>query len=356
MKRKTNNIIVASFALTVLVLSGCAPEAPVQRDWEQYGNQLLQQLSSSTVLPEYEPSLNHYPERRELRLPLSDIRIGFTNFMQVGKCDLQELIAWRNSGAGRIMAESQVLLYEHQFFVKLEECLKQRETWLAGQDKFIARMQEVREIKQQELPVAFWNATFASREFRTLFFLTNKPLPLFENPVRRQRVNDAILFLQDVGERLGDASLQLQSRPFEKRYYELQKDEYGGQLLRSMDILTFYLNALNAEMQLKLSQTKSDSLHVASGVSTLYSRFTSELLPYAERVHQEAEQLLGNVNQLMQRQESLLPDSFATFYKTYLDLQTPTSLWNRYDRALQTHKRLWEAILNPAVSMPQEPA
>ena len=344
MKRKTNNITFAIFALVFLVFSGCSRETPIQRDWEQYGTTLLQLISPATFLPDYESSLQRYPERRTLRLPMSDIRIGFTHFMQVGKCDLQELIAWRNSGAGRLMAHSQIMLYEHQFFVKLTECLQQSDAWLMGQDKFTERMQEVYEIKQKELPIVFWNATFASREFHSLFFLTGKTLPPFEQPLRKQRVNDALLYLKSVGENLGQPSLSLESRSLEKRYYELQKQAYGGQLLRSMDILTFYLQNLNSAMQKRIENPQEQTV-TQSQLLNLFEQFNSQLYPYAERVRTESSRLLGNVNQLMQSQQELIPETFSDYYHTFLDMQDPQGLWKRFHTELHRHQHLWQELI-----------
>ncbi|MEZ4763154.1 MAG: DUF3080 family protein [Calditrichia bacterium] len=63
-----------------------------------------------------------YPRHRDLFIPIDEVRISLLDF-SLDDCDLQILVAERNNAMGKVMSSPQILVYEHQFLVKLHACL-----------------------------------------------------------------------------------------------------------------------------------------------------------------------------------------------------------------------------------------
>ena len=77
-------------------------------------------------------------------------------------------MAERNSGLGKVMPPSQQLLYEHRLLAGARVCV---DTLLATGEApdLLARLRDVVQIKERDMPRAYWNATFASSEFAKHF-------------------------------------------------------------------------------------------------------------------------------------------------------------------------------------------
>ncbi|MDX1529503.1 MAG: DUF3080 family protein, partial [Gammaproteobacteria bacterium] len=75
----------------------------------------------------YRAALLAYPERRDRRLPLADVRIGMLDFLVLIQCGLQEIVGERNSALGKVMPVSQQLIYEHRLLVSARECRRELE-------------------------------------------------------------------------------------------------------------------------------------------------------------------------------------------------------------------------------------
>jgi hypothetical protein len=106
------------------------------------------------------------PRLRELRQPLTEASINLLDFLSLGSCELQGVIAERNSSLGRLATPTTRLVHELEFLDLADDCvaaLPEEEADL------IEELQAVIATKKRELPIVIFNATLGGEEFRAFW-------------------------------------------------------------------------------------------------------------------------------------------------------------------------------------------
>ena len=294
----------------------------------------------------YASALLSYPRHRELYLELDDVRIGLIELVSLQRCGLEELVAERNSGLGKVMPPSQQLLYEHRLLAGARVCV---DTLLATGEApdLLARLREVVQIKERDMPRAYWNATFASSEFAKHFSLATRALPLVQeqDPVPQL---EALYYLRDLSAALGRSEWALDPERLEQCFFSLQNRSYGGQLLQSMDLLAFYLRdiaeAIEARQHGQTICPQGLPTPKAKIMQTVFLKFyAGKTQPYLARVHREGRAWIDAVDGLVAAQNALAA-SFADYRARQLDPGQPVAVWARFDAAIQRHTSAWQAL------------
>lgn len=158
--------------LLCLPLAGCVESGPAA-DLDDYLTRLervLEQGSHQIA----ETDFPRLPDVRDLRLVPAEDNIDILEFLRIGRCELQQLVAERNSNLGRLAEPSQRLVYEINFLRLGDACLA------AIADDYpdlAAELAAVLETKRRDLPIAIWQATLGGDEFRALFSPGSEALP-----------------------------------------------------------------------------------------------------------------------------------------------------------------------------------
>lgn len=131
---------------------------------------MLEQGSHAVVRNRY-PRL---PPARDIRLEPARESIDILEYLRIGRCELQQLVAERNSSLGRLAQPSQRLVYEIRFLSAGDACLE-----AIGEDypELAADLGRVLEAKRRDLPLVIWQATLGGDEFREYWQRGNDPLP-----------------------------------------------------------------------------------------------------------------------------------------------------------------------------------
>ncbi|WP_434149283.1 DUF3080 family protein [Methylocaldum gracile subsp. desertum] len=340
-----------------LGLPGCSGDSP-EAMFENY----LDRLANVTEVDIDEaiapPAVPPYPRLRDIVLPIDDIRIGVITYLEMTRCGLVGEISARNSSLGRVQRESGRFLYELNLFRKLSEC----EARLGGpgeDPEFGRKIESLRQAKADNLPKAFWNATFAAKEFRVFMDTATAPL-LRSEKISVARFERPIRYLASLGAKLEEAP-SIPPSEFEQHYFELQTDKTGGKIVRALSLSGFYLDRVG----LLLEQTASTGRMCPMGKKTrraeyLFNVFVKfyagEVQPYISRLHQTASPLIESVRHLKESQRAEIPPAFDSYYAATLDPATEQGLWHRFNAALQRHTRAWQALLKPCGMMPGGPA
>ncbi len=316
--------------------------------------------SQASAARPFESDLLRYPDRRDLRLPLADVRIGMLEFLGLIQCGLQEIIGERNSSLGKVMPVSQQLIYEHRLLVSARLCRRQLEE--KGSNIFALQqtLDEIVAIKTADLPRAYWNATFGSPEFEQMFSLAAAPLPVDAAGARTAEIERALEHLTSVGIRLGDATLELESARLEAHYKALTSRRMAGELLGALELLRFHLDAAARAIETRLeqrpmcyNQQPTPKARILNNVFRKY--YVGQVQPYLARVHRQARNWLKPVNRLAAAQQAQMPPTFATYFEAQLSLDAPEALWTRYERSLHRHTEAWQAALGQCGLMPGNP-
>ncbi len=115
------------------------------------------------------------PRLRELRQPLTEATIDLLDFLALGGCELQGVIAERNSSLGRLATPTSQLVHELQFLASAGDCLASLE---ADDIELKETLQEAVSIKKQELPIVIFNATLGGEEFRAFWRPRGRPVAI----------------------------------------------------------------------------------------------------------------------------------------------------------------------------------
>lgn len=155
-------------ASVLLAVAGCDKGEPMPvRDYAQRLSRALDQS-----LPQAPPVQRlTYPRTRDLLINFESIRINLLDYLSLGDCALQGVVATGNSALGRLALPSQRLLYELDFLGTGEACLVS----VAGDEETSALLAQALALKRSQIDARIWSATLGSEEFRHFWIGTAVP-------------------------------------------------------------------------------------------------------------------------------------------------------------------------------------
>ncbi len=347
---------LASATILLAVATACSDANDPQAMLADYVSR-VENATETSVDNAFENGLLGYPDRRDRRVPLADVRIGMLEFLGLIQCDLQEIVGERNSSLGKVMPVSQQLVYEHRLLVSARQCRRQ----LAEKDSNLFDLQqtldEIVRIKRAELPKAYWNATFGSPEFEQMFSLAASPLRIDVAGGSNGEIERALLYLANLGSSLGDESLELESARLEVHYKTLASRRMAGELLGALDLLRHHLDAAARAIEARLEnrplcyqQRPTPKARILENVFRKY--YVSQVQPYLSRVHRQTQNWLEPINLLAEAQQTQMTPAFEAYFEAQLSLEASDALWKMYERALHRHTRAWQSVLGQCGLMP----
>ena len=350
--------LFAAATLSLVVATACSdandPQAMLVDYVERVANVTDSQASAANP---FASDLLRYPDRRDRRLPLADVRIGMLKFLGLIQCDLQEIVGKRNSSLGKVMPVSQQLIYEHRVLVSVRQCRRQ----LGEKDSNLFELQqtldEIVALKSADLPRVYWNATFGSPEFEHMFSLATAPLPVDAAGAPPGHIERALGHLASLGSRLGDATLELESAQLEAHYQALTSRRMAGELLGALELLRFHLDAAALAIEDRLARrpmcyngrATPRARHLEN---VFYTFYVAQVQPYLSQVHRQTRTWLERVNQLATAQRAQMTPAFEAYFDTQLSLDAPAALWTGYEESLRRHTNAWQTILGQCGLMP----
>lgn len=329
-------------------MAGCEWTSKAERNLSGYLDQ-VQRVSQqpANTLAAIDTSVQRYPGRRSIQLPVTDLRINFWEALSLLKCDVQDLIAERNSILSKVMPVSRLLHWEHRFLIKITACRAELPDDQEKDDKLPARLDSIITIKEKDLSSVYWNATFASPEFQKLFSLAVSPLdPAADYPVHR-KVVAALEYFSVVGRHLGRPDFDMDISEMENNNQALQIEPYGAALLKSIQLLREYLNAVALSIDAALAQNPNPGPETLNSYFEIFrTTYGPTIQPYLSAVHRNGQEFLSALNQLYESQPASTPENFRDYYQRYLSMETPDGLWQQFERAIQRHNRSWQKLLD----------
>lgn len=347
-------------ALTLLLsLVGCANDHSPSVMFER----LLERLSNVTEV-EADPEsalapLPVYPRPRDLTLLLDDVRVGFGTFHGLGRCRLLGEVSGRNSSLGKVQSVTARLLYELRFYRQLQACLDELRQSDQRDDEFITETQAIASRKRANLPAVFWNATFASPEFRTLMNTASEPLARDAEPAVAD-ITDALGYITRIGMTLESDGETVENGPLESRYFVLQSGKRVGPLLQGMAVSRDYLARGTHLLETVASQNRicpmGKKTRRGKHLFNVFQKFyIGEAQPYLSLLHTQARPLFEGINDLLKVQKAPVPPAFQTFYDATINSDISTSLWKGFNEDIARHTRAWQKVLGQCDLMPKLP-
>ena|GEM_PF-1041643 len=359
-------LIALALLLVCLLLSACT----VKDDPEAMFDNYLYRLGNSLQLDTFDDidfreqveyalaGLPRYPKGDLLRYEITRETISLLAFLRLSRCELQRHIGARNSSLGRVMGSTQQLYYDITFIVLAKRCiaLLEHDGVDVPDDQDLVRLRSVLQMKQGDLSERFWNATFASAEFKTLFSLGAKPLTHSQAKETIDTLNDALLTLIKFNEQL--PALLVAESPVDVSYLEQSYALIGaskrlGQLRLSMRLISVYLSFADQLLQQRIAhkplcyqRSPSRQFTIVNTVFTRY--YIGEVQPYLSKIHQQSRKLLLSLEQLQAPQQTTT--AFANFWQAvYL---SEAGEWQHFQDAIAVHTQHWQSLLRQCGRLP----
>lgn len=332
----------------VLLLAGCNPFSQAEPMMDEYVERVARVLDAEAELSEL-PALQHLPRRRERRLEMPELDIDILDFLSLYGCQLQFVVGERNSVMGRVMDPLNRLRYELRFIEAAGDCLPGIE-----REDLRLSVQGAIDSKRQSLPVAIWNATWATEEIETLFTLSKGYFPVAAEA--RSSVDPVSDLSSDMG-RLNntlDALLAGQIDPSLDYVGEVhqrwQAEHRAGQLLNSANLLIARLDDATAIIRTRLDgrplcfdgkpNNQSDIVR-----NMFFSVYIERIQPYMSDVRRARQALIQPLFEMAQAQNEVMPEAFRLWSGRHLVLDGEASIWRELDSAMAEHTESWQLLL-----------
>ncbi len=343
---------------------------------DDYMGRVANVLDADT--PEVSPyeGLQPLPDRRDRRAPTEELRAGLLESIKFRQCDLLPLIAERNSSLGKVMPPSKRVSYELRFFARLAPCYKRmaqtNDTPLSNTDASVSRsggedfltlLENVYRVKSANLEAELWNGVMLSEEMEMQFSLSREPLPLEGNPTFSDSLRALQVFnkLQQRVEdyrHTGELSLPAELATLEDHYFALYSSYYGAQLLKSLALLSSYLNAAAgileqaiADRPLCFNERPTPQADILQNV--FFNYYAGKVQPYMSQVQRQGELWLEQLATLMQPPNLEPPQAMQRYYEEVWAKETAEGLWQDYQAALKRHTQAWQDVLGQCGLMPK---
>ena len=343
----------------LLLINGCAKQDAIESVLDDYLRRINRVTASQDTLPgTYHISLTPYPRHRDLYLSIPATKINLLDFLALHECDLQTLVGERNSGLGRVMADSQILIYEHDFLLKAQACRGQPQSTV--ETTLLSLLDTAIADKTENLPKRYWNATFASAEFQALFSFSAGPIKPSNDDFGYAAGLQALQQLLSLQQQLGQASLSLNSKTLEQQLFLLQSQQHVGSLLLSMDILTYYLS--HSANTIEQWSTKKNVCFQGQAdpktkiLQTIFYRYyIAHIQPYLSLTHRESQQWLNTIDTALSNKRLATTTAFDHYYKKELSLNADNSRWQLFNNAIAQHTQAWQTLFQKCNLMPNTP-
>lgn len=353
------------------MLAGCSDHDQQQQKFENYLwrlSNVLDQEYTTPVLP-----VIVLPEKRAIRLPIKEYSIDLLDFLAITGCRLQHIAGYKNSGLGRVMVDSQRLLYEYRFIEEAPACIES----LQSSDVDLANhLSEILEQKKLQLPLHQWNAFWTSKEVRHYYGVSKQWLSTDQQLVLPEsKVQTLMLVLNADAQTLPE--IDQVADDFEEALGSFQYSNTAGEALITYQLVIEYLKQgsrmLETDKALTLCRVKPDgSLYISDKAQILHNVFLKfyiqDIQTYMSFLNREGSRFWQQQTEFLQATRralidmdtayldpALLTERFDPFAENYVDFQSDRSLWRQFHKELQRHTKAWQTVLSHCGLMPKAP-
>ncbi|MES0873915.1 DUF3080 family protein [Sinimarinibacterium thermocellulolyticum] len=309
------------------------------------------EVQAPSVMP-----LPAYPTHRQRAVPIPDVRGSVWELLfDLPDCELDHLVAERNSILGRHWPASSRFDYELRFRLRLDRCrerLSRQRTLDEAQRELLERLDEIAGAKRDTLPAVWWAVTYDSAEFEQAF---SPAAALLRPGDRGAQALGALDRLWATRAALTPTQDGIDRAPLDRALGVLAASRYGGRLLRSLAALIAELDAASLALErararpLCPQQRPTPRAQVLRQV--LMRHYAARVQPYIVDVQLGGRAWLDAHARLLSSQGVRWPAAFEQFRRLALD-DGADSLWRRWTVAQQRHVQAWQALLGACGLMP----
>jgi hypothetical protein len=321
------------------LISACDSSQQLAEDLETYQKRLSNVLSSPT--PKFIPALlPAYPTLTSLGDDAPDILIKLHEFTDLQYCQLDTLIAQRNTTLGKLQLPSTRFTYEKKLLNALQTCIA-----LSDETALREKLQSWYAHKHENLPFAWAAMLQKSPEIKQALSRNAN----FISGTEQDGLQTSLAALNYLFK--AQTSDDMDSKVLENHWKTLAQDAFLAKLWRTQILLTQnltrttkWLEALNvtAYCQSKNSQKKVDYL---SNVFRLY--FIEKIQPVATQINYYHYQVSPILDRL------LTHSALSNAFKHYISEQHQVG-FHAYQTAMQEHIQFWQTLFKACDISPSQ--
>ena len=273
---------------------------------------------------------------------LAQFDIGLLEFLSLQQCDLGILVGKKNSVLGKVMPNSQRFLYEVRVIKALNECEPESVV-------LRSKLSQVAVTKRAELAKAYANAIYNSQETDVFYSVSNGYLPLSENQSGFQSLRISLDKLAQLGHMLEvkkSAAFIVGSgvlNDFEHHFKNIHDSEYAGRLLRSLIILTDYLNAIADNLSVLDTSPAFCRGPIVFLKQKFKTHYVEKIQPYMARVNSTAYEVLASLSSM--QSGAAKPSADLVSFLRQFSMEETDQIWSLYQESAQNHARQWNRLL-----------
>lgn len=327
----------------VFLLAGCNPFSDARPMMDEYVQRVGRVLDVEPVLSAI-PASERMPRRRSRVIPMPDLELGMLDFLSLYGCELQYVVGEKNSVMGKVMQPLNRLRYEVNFIRTAGDCLSSVED-----EELQNVLMRAIASKRDSLPIAIWNATWGVEEMEKLFTFAKGDYPVEAANPLSDLARDAKQLNKSVAEFL-ERNLEADLVFWGKVHQRWQAEYRAGQLINSAHLVASRLEDATSLIQQRLdsrplclngkANNQSDIVQ-----SMFFSIYIGKIQPYLADLRRARTDLIEPLSKLAAMQVDVMPESFQKWYASTLALKGNKSIWVHLDKAVATHIKSWQTLL-----------
>lgn len=328
--------------ICLVFLSGCDPFQQPDTMAEIYVSRLAYQLDETIPASDYE-SLMLLPSVRERRFDIPNFSVSLLDFLSLYGCELQVLVAERNSILGRYASPMIKLDYDLKFIAEAKRCINSIST---SDDELKNKLTTAILFKQKYLPKVMWNALWADKELPSWVGYASGLYPLSAPDVVSEQTLEKVN--EEVQQTLKSESGDLKQL---KRLFPMWlASQEAGQLLQSLHFMTKQLHLGTALIDQRLERKpmcyqQSPTPKSKQLEQFFFNIYIGHMQPYIAQLHQRGEVVLPFLYALATITDAP-SEEFSTYRQNVLSPTTEKGLWQSYVNAVSRHTQAWQRLLD----------
>ncbi|MCF2946841.1 DUF3080 domain-containing protein [Paraglaciecola aquimarina] len=316
------------YVYLLITLSGCNSHKPLPDLIANYQARLQNVLKVEH--PEVNPtSLPPYPSLIDLAQPINETKIKLFELYQLKHCQLQTLIAQRNTSLGRVQTPSTRYVYERKLLDELSKCIHITEDQSLRQ-----KLQSWHDTKTQNLPYVWADLIQKSTETKYAFSSNQHYIS-----ATNQTDISATIFALDY--LLNIDSNNPESKNLEFSLQQMQVYALPAKLWLSQKLLAHELEQTTewlTQITSSLNCTKpNDKTKIEYLSNILQGYFIKDIQPIASQINQAQYKLQTQFNALAAH--PFLSESFKNYVHQHNILG-----FEQYQLAFTQHIKFWQNL------------
>lgn len=338
------NIKYVFLLMLVFLLTSCDPFSQPESMMDEYMIRLARVLEQDGPVSTL-PTLTKLPSKKERTLNIPEIDVNMLEFLSLYGCELQVVVAERNSILGRVMLPINRLRYEIRFIQSAKLCLA-----TIDDSKTADILQKAIAQKITTLPAVFWNAIWSTEEIEQLLTYSKGYVPVDATSINtiKTGLQDLLELKNQIDNKTFDINLEQLGTIQQQWLYS----HVAGKLLKSAQLLTLRLNEATSIIDERLmakplcyKQRATPQAEIVR--SFFFNIYIAKVQPYLAKVSQQGESIFLLLNKLAALQgDNVTSDEFQRYQQRYLDTQSRFGIWQKLHQAIQLHTKAWQRLLD----------